>query len=76
MELTAELLKHEDTAWVRKVIVIIDGKKYPTTFEWTYGDGYELIFTHEEVIAWIDANDLYPHDLCQQLDDLTFEQVK
>ena len=76
MELKAELIEQEDTAWVRKVAVTIDGKEYRVTFGWAEDYGYDLITADKEVIQWVNDNDLYDNDLCQQLDDLTFEQVK
>lgn len=76
MELKAELISDEVTAWVRKVAVTIDGKEYEVKFGWAEDYGYDLITADKEVIQWANDNDLYTGDLCQQLDDLTFEQVK
>jgi hypothetical protein len=71
-----ELIEHKDTAWVRKVAVTIDGKEYRVTFGWAEDYGYDLMFTSKEVMDWAKDNNLRAGDLCQKLDDLTFEQVK
>ena len=76
MELTAELIEHEDTAWVRTVEVTINNTKYIVKFEWVENEGYEILKMPAQVEFWLDENGLDEYDLCQKLDDLTFQQVK
>lgn len=71
-----ELIEHENTAWIRTVEVTINSTKYIVKFEWVENEGYEILQMPAQVEFWLDENGLDEYDLCQKLDDLTFEEVK
>jgi hypothetical protein len=70
-----ELIEHDDTAWVRKVDIIHEGRRYRVLISWAMGEGYELLEGWEELPEAIRQQYDNRDDLVSELDEMTYSQA-
>lgn len=73
--MNVDLIDHDDTAWVRKVDIIHDNKRYRVIISWTMGEGYELLDGWERLPEAIRQQYENKDDLVSELDEITYSRA-